>query len=83
MPFLRNLLVKGSSATSLDQLVCKLVSGISYLKFLVTVVVEDSVVALKTYRVTVKSLKIHPESMRNGLVNLNVEVGAQRSNCIR
>ena len=63
-----------SGSDSIDKFVSKLVSGISYLKFLVTVVVEDSVVALKTYRVTVKSLKIHPESMRNGLVNLNVEV---------
>ena len=66
--------IPSEKANSIDQLVCKLVSGISYLKFLVTIVVEDSVIALKTYRVTVKSLKIHPESMRNGLVNLNVEV---------
>jgi len=68
-----------SGGNSIDKCICKLVSGITYLKFLVTVVVEDSVVALKTYRVTVKSLKIHPESMRNGLVNLNVEVESARA----
>ena len=64
----------GSIASKFEKAVGKLISVISSMKFLVTVIVEDSVVVLGNSRVTAKSLKIHPESMRNSLVNLNIEV---------
>ena len=64
----------GSIASKFEKAVGKLISVISSMKFLVTVIVEDSVVVLGNSRVTARSLKIHPESMRNSLVNLNIEV---------
>ena len=68
---------KSSSPESNSKSIQKLVNVISYLKFLVTIVVEDVKVSLNAgfeAELSAQAVKIHPESMRNGLANLNVEI---------